>query len=101
MDRVSSFTQVASVVARVHGQQLGDDADGDLFGAFGAYVEADRAEDTALARRPDESKNLLRARARPEQPDVRRVGLQKQPQPVAIVFEGVHLHDDEGARVYV
>ena len=68
-------------------------------GPFGADVEADRAENPALVRRPGEAEDLLGARARAEQADVRRVGLKKQAQPVAIVLEGVHLHDDQRARI--
>src|SRR5262245_24276472 len=99
MDGLGFLAQVPAGARRMKRQQLADDADGDLFGSVGADVEADGPEHLRRvgANLPED---LFAPRARSEQPDVRRAGLQEAAHPLAIAGERMRLGDDQRPAVH-
>src|SRR5262245_25538407 len=99
MDGLALLSKVDGRLSRQHREQLRDDADGDLLGTVGAEAQADGREDTWIGAGVVIRMYLLGARARTEQPDVRRAALEKVVDPITIVLERMCLHDDERACV--
>jgi hypothetical protein len=99
MNRRSSFTEMPRLLPRVDGQQFGHDADGDLFGAVGADIEADRPKQAIHGASTDLLQNLVGTGARAKQSDVGGIGRQKDTHPFAIVCERMCLDDSHVARL--
>src|SRR5262249_39558876 len=98
VDRSFLLPQRPGLPGRVDGEQPSPDRDGDLSGALGAEVQSHRSEDPIARLRPDLRQDLPAALPRTEEADVRNAGVEQAPRPLAVVREGVHLDDGEGAR---
>src|SRR5262249_42181869 len=98
MDGSLLLAQVPGLARRSDGKQLCQDAHGDLLGSFGAEVETYRTEDAIRSGHLAVAEYLLLARARPQKADVGDAGRQQMPDPLPVVGQRVHLHDDVGAR---
>src|SRR5262245_2713826 len=70
MDGGSSFTKMTGLLARVDGQQFGQDADGDLLGAVGPHIKADRAEHSISGSGAHSLKYLFCSGARSQETNV-------------------------------
>src|SRR5262245_2179383 len=101
MDSLRFCAQVAGLLPRKDSQQLGDDADGDLFRALGAKRQANRSEHSRIVTRAELAENAFGSRAWAQQTDVLRAGGEKAFQPVAIVSQRVGHDDDQRATVDV
>src|SRR6266481_825339 len=94
MDPPESFAQVTGLAARVDREDLGDDADRHLLGAVRADVDPDGREQLR-AGKLQLAQDMFFMTARTEQAEVRERPVGQRAQPVAIVGQGVRLHDGE------
>src|SRR5438477_3330873 len=97
MDASRLRAQVPGLAPRVHGEHLRDDADGNLLGTVGAEVESNGRKQLVGLRCPELPEDLVFARARTEQAQIRERLGEQGAQPVPVVLQGVRLDHREVA----
>src|SRR5438045_3589391 len=93
MDRGLTLAEMHRLATRNAGEQLRNDAHGDLLRSVRAKVEADRPENAFVVFRAELAEDFLGASARSQHADVRHIAPQQSRDPLGILFYGVRLDD--------